>query len=129
MEKQKRASVKRREKPGTVDRTNDETAVTTPQPSEPDEDLKEKRRSLLMMWESYADGEGPGPENKMDSEEKRKTFGYDRMMEEAAQSDVSMVITPHKTKVCVTQCNVTYKTKACVTVTQYFYFYPLVCFE
>ncbi|KAK3749209.1 hypothetical protein QZH41_006339 [Actinostola sp. cb2023] len=84
MEKQQRASVKRREIPGTNKKTEDSPV---PASSDNTEDLQEKRRSLLMMWESFAEGDGAGPENKLDEEQRRTSFGYEKMMTEASQSD------------------------------------------
>ena len=115
MEKQKRASVKRREKPGTDSNIirhypKEDTTPTPSESSETIDDLKEKRRSLLMMWESYAEGEGPGPENRQENEEKRRSsFGYDRMMTEAADSDVSVIAI---VSVCMVNTQTTYKDKA-----------------
>ena len=42
-----------------------------------------------MMWESFAEGEGPGPENRSEESPRRQSFGYDKMMKEAVESDVS----------------------------------------
>jgi len=78
MEQQKRASIKRRGKTETDVRAN-----SVPQSTDDVEDLKEKRRSLIMMWESYSEGEGPGPENKPDDDSRTTSFGYEKMMMEA----------------------------------------------
>lgn len=83
-ESQKKANVQLRRDVSDEKKRDDTRAAGSPDEIE---DLSEKRRSLLMMWESYAEGEGPGPENV--KEEGKSQFGYDVMMMEAAQSDVS----------------------------------------
>jgi hydroxylamine reductase (hybrid-cluster protein) len=88
-ESQKKANVQRRRDVSESEKKKEEAAAELGT-TDIIEDLSEKRRSLLMMWESYADGEGPGPENhELQEKSEREQFGYDVMMMETAHGDVS----------------------------------------